>query len=149
MAFAGQRSRTVGAKGEWWQQPVDRRVGRLIESFWPWPELRLGIVVAVMAMLDYLSTVVVLGFGGARAREVGILASRALEAGGLFGLLLMDLMAVGLLVLTALGIRYLCLRRSSRGLARAAFIIMLVPYVAAAAGAVGNNIGNNIVLALL
>ena len=118
----------------------ERCVIRISESLWPWPERRLAVMVAVLAFMDYASTIGFLKLGGGKAYEAGILASRALGTGGLAGLLLTDIAAVGTLLLAALCIRQFCLRTGLGRYARAAFILMLLPYAMAAAGAVCNNL---------
>jgi hypothetical protein len=55
-------------------------------------------------------------------------------------LLLVDLLAAGTLVTLALVLRYLFSKRGYTGYSRAFFIAVQLPYVLAAAGAVGNNI---------
>ena len=123
------------------ESPIEQRIVRLSESLWPWPERRLAAMVAGLAITDYVSTIGFLKLNeDKQAYEAGILASQALARGGLLGVLLTDVTAVGTLVLAALGIRYLCLRTGFERLARAAFVFMLVPYAAAAAGAIFNNI---------
>ena len=123
------------------ESTIERRIGRLSESLWPWSERRLAAMVAGLAVMDYLSTIGFLKLSGDKqVYEAGILAGRALGRGGLPGLLLTDIAAVGALVLAALCIRHLCLQTGFERFARAAFILMLAPYAVAAAGAVFNNI---------
>ncbi|MDO8578646.1 MAG: hypothetical protein Q7R50_05645 [Dehalococcoidales bacterium] len=117
-------------------------LARFARSLWPWSERRLAVLVCCLAALDYMSTVAFLNLSGSKgAYEAGILASRALERGGLGGLLFNDVAAVGLLLVAAGGVRNICLKKGElSGFSHAAFVLMLLPYAAAAAAAIANNL---------
>ena len=118
--------------------------GRSIEAFskrlWPWGEWRLLGVVAAAAVLDYFSTYAALEISGKEGiHEIGLLGGWALGTGGFAGLLLADACALTALSLAAAAARMLCRRRGLNHLGRAAFVVLLLPYVfAASAAAVWN-----------
>jgi hypothetical protein len=136
-------SRTTMALGKrnGLEERVLKHAWRLSKMVWPWPEARLLIAVGILAGLDYLSTLAFLHFSaGKNVYEAGVFASRALRAGGCFGLLIMDVAIVGALMLTAICLRKECLKKGLTGFARLAFTLLLLPYAATAAVAVVNNI---------
>ena len=123
----------------------DRSVERYVEVastyLWRWREPWLLALVALVAALDFSTTYAFLELSGrANLREVGWLASQALEMGGYGMLLLVDIAAVAGLAVTALAMRHLCFRFGFRGFGRAAFVILLVPYAVMAFAAVVNNL---------
>ena len=122
---------------------IDRGLGRYAEKLsrfvWPWPESRLLVMVFVVAISDFLSTYLVLTFKN-NAYESGSVAQWALDKGGFFLLLGVDLMVAGVLSLAAIGIRSFYARIKVQGYGRAAFVFILIPYACFAAFAVANNI---------
>ena len=123
----------------------DRRVEPYAEAvsrrLWPWREQRLLAVVVVLVILDFISTYAFLQSTGiAYTNESGLLAGWALRMGG-FGLLFLgDMGAVLALSLVAMAARSIYLRIGFKGLARAAFVLLLVPYAVMAVAAVINNV---------
>ena len=123
----------------------DRASEHYIESaskyLWPWSELKLLIMVSLVAVLDYTSTYAALELSGnANIYEASLLANWALRAGGFGGLLLADLTVISTLLVLATVIRLLFSRFGFKGFGRAAFVILLVPYLVATMVAVFNNV---------
>lgn len=123
----------------------DRGAERYVEAasrrLWPWRETWLLVVVALLAGLDFLSTLAFLHFTGkGYAYEQGVLAQWALREGGLPVLFLVDLGVVLLVALIALGVRSLYRRYGFKGFGRAAFVVVLLPYAIMAVAAVINNV---------
>ncbi len=124
---------------------VDRSTERYVEAvsrlLWPWGESRLLALVGLLVMLDYLSTFAALEFSGNKyLYEGGILANRALQMGGFAGLFLFNIFIISALLLTALTIRFLHFKFGFEGFGRAAFVVMLVPYVVVTMAAIFNNV---------
>ena len=119
----------------------DPRVEQLSRYLWPWHEAWLVRLVALLALLDYLSTYALLELSGKESvYERGLLAHWALQSGGFRNLLLMDTLAVALLCLVAIGVRFLYSRFGFTGFARAAYVAVLFPYAVAALLATANNL---------
>jgi hypothetical protein len=72
--------------------------------------------------------------------EKGPLAGWALRMGGFPFLLLVDVLAAVAMSAIAISTRYLYLRSGLSGYARAAFVVLLLPYVVTTAIAVVNNV---------
>jgi len=119
----------------------ERYVEAVSRSLWPWPESLLLALVGLLAMLDYVSTYAVLELSGRLdVYESGPLASWALRTGGFTGLFLVDMAAASALLLVAVTIRLLHSRFGFNSFGRAAFVVVLVPYVVVTMAAVFNNI---------
>jgi hypothetical protein len=124
---------------------IDRGFGRYAEKLsryiWPWRELWLLAVVGVLISLDYASTYAMLELNRNKdIYESGPLAAWALQMGGFYYLLLIDIVAASILSLLALIVRYFYTKHGYTGYARAAFVIVLAPYIIFTIGAVINNI---------
>ncbi len=119
---------------------VEQSTLRISRVLWPWQESRLVVFTALLASMDYFSTITFLQFSNKNVYEAGVLASRVLDAGGYAGLFLMDIFAVGTLLLIAMGVRRLYLNKGLNEIARAAFVFLLVPYVFTTSIAVCNNL---------
>lgn len=122
----------------------ERNLERPIESFsrvlWPYAESKLVLYVGLLAILDYLSTFAVLELSNnSRVSEAGLLAKWALQSGGFFGLLIMDLVCVSIIIGLAIGVRAFYKRLGFNGFGRAAFIFLLVPYFVLIMAVVVNN----------
>ena len=118
-------------------QGFDRPVGRLSRYIWPFRETWLLVVVGSLFVLDYISTHIALQ--NANNYEDGPLAGWALRTGG-FGLLfLIDVVAAGMFSLMAMLARYLYRKFGFPGYGRAAFIMLLAPYVVRTTIVVINN----------
>lgn len=124
---------------------LEQHAQRLSKTIWPWSESRLLILVAVIAAMDYISTLAFLQFSGDCAFEAGLLASWALSVGGYLALLIVDVTAVGILILAATATQRICKTNGLSGPGHAVFVLLLTPYATIAAAAVCNNI----VIALL
>ncbi len=124
------------------RKALDSFVIGAVEKIWPWTEKSLAILVCFLAAADYASTVGFLKLGVDKgAYEAGVLARVAFNKYGLIGLLINDVIAVCLLLLCAVAARYLCVKnRETRRFSHIAFVLTLLPYVAAAAAAVVNNL---------
>lgn len=123
----------------------DRSKERYIEaasrSLWPWRESRLLALVSFLLVLDYISTYAFLELSGNKdVYESGLLASWALQRGGLTQLFLIDMAAVSTLLLAAITIRFLYSKFGFNGFGRTGFVIVLVPYVVITMAAIFNNI---------
>lgn len=116
-------------------------VERLSRRVWPWREAWLARSVAILSALDFLSTYTLLELTNKRyVYESGPMARSALETGGFQALLVADVLAVGILWLLAAGARIAYSRFGYHGYARAAYVAMLLPYVAVASFATVNNL---------
>ena len=124
---------------------LDRQAEKHFEKFsrfiWPWTERKLIFFVCCVAALDYASTYAVLELSGkSYLNEAGTLASWALEKGGFGGLFLVDLLAVLAISSAALILRFIFAKKGLKGLSRASFVFLLVPYAIMAIVAVFNNL---------
>jgi len=124
---------------------VDRSMERYVEavsrSLWPWGESRLLALVGLLVMLDYLSTFAALELSGNKyLYEGGPLANWALQTAGFAGLFLFNIFIISALLLTALTIRFLHFKFGFEGFGRAAFVVMLAPYVVVTMAAIFNNV---------
>ena len=124
---------------------VDRSTERYVEavsrSLWPWGESRLLALVGLLVMLDYLSTFTALELSGNKyLYEGGLLANWALQTAGFAGLFLFNIFIISALLLTALTIRFLHFKFGFEGFGRAAFVVMLAPYVVVTMAAIFNNV---------
>jgi hypothetical protein len=124
---------------------IDRGLGRYAEAIsyflWPWQELRLLIVIGSLCIIDYFSTYAALALSSNNnIYERGHLAAWALENGGFLFLLVIDIVAVVVISIVALVIRYLYFKRGFRDYGRAAFVFLLIPYIVITALAIVNNI---------
>lgn len=119
---------------------LERLTSLLSRTIWPWPESRLPLMVVILIGIDFLSTVTFLRISGGRFGEAGLLASWALQTGGYTGLFIMDLSAIGLLVIGATSIKRLYIRKGRSDLGRTAFVLLLAPYAVATVAVVCNNI---------
>ena len=124
---------------------VDRSTERYVEavsrSLWPWRESRLLALVGLLVMLDYLSTFAALELSGNKyLYEGGPLANWALQTAGFAGLFLFNIFIISALLLTALTIRFLHFKFGFEGFGRAAFVVMLAPYVVVTMAAIFNNV---------
>jgi hypothetical protein len=124
---------------------IDRGLGRYAERLsrvlWPWRERWLLLLVAALAVLDFTSTFILLALSGRHGvYESGRLALWALDRGGFAFLLLVDVLAAAVLSLAAWTARRLYARHGCPDYGRAAFVLLLLPYVFIAACAVVNNL---------
>ena len=119
---------------------LERYVVLVSRRLWPWGESKLLILVACLAILDYASTYAFLRFGNNNIYEDGLIARWALQEGGLKGLLLVDILAIVTVFVVAISARFVYIKLGFGGFGRAAFIVMLVPYVVVTMAVVFNNI---------
>ena len=121
--------------------PRERYIEAVSRFLWPWKESLLLALVGFLALLDYVSTYAALELSTNKYLfEGGSLANWALKMGGFTGLFLFDIVAITILLLTALTIRSLHYKFGFKGYGRTAFVLMLVPYVVIAMAAICNNI---------
>lgn len=123
---------------------IDRGLGQYIERFsrfiWPWQEKWLMAIVASLILMDFASTFILLELSGkTNVYESGVLAFWALEIGGFPFLFLVDMLSVGLLLLAAFASRRLYAKHGFRDYGRAAFVLLLVPYIIITVYAIVNN----------
>jgi len=123
----------------------DRKLERPIENvsraIWPWRESKLILFVALLAAADYVSTFMALRLSANhQISELGLLANWALSLGGFAQLFLVDVTAIGLFILLALGVRALYYHFGFPGFARAAFIFVFVPYIVIIVPVIINNV---------
>lgn len=119
----------------------ERYVEAVSRSLWPWRESWLLALVGFLAVLDYVSTYAALELSGNKyIYESGPLASWALQMGGFPGLFLVDVAAVGTLMLAAITIRSLHFKFGFKGFRRTAFAVVVIPYVVITMAAIFNNI---------
>jgi hypothetical protein len=108
---------------------LERPVERISRLIWPWSEAKLVLLVSMLALLDFISTVTALKWNVSHhVQEVGWLAKWAFNAGGFPGLFFVYAAAIGLLVLFATGVRALYIRSGHIGFGRSAFVFLFVPY---------------------
>ena len=108
---------------------------------WPWRESKLITLVACLAVLDYFSTYAFLRLSGSNnVYESGLLASWALQEGGFKALLLVDILAVITAFMIAISARFVYVKFGFGGFGRAAFVVMLTPYVIVTTAVIFNNI---------
>ena len=108
---------------------------------WPWSELKLVLFITTMAICDSISTFTALKLSANNhVTEVGLIASRALKAGGYPYLFLEQIIIIAALLLLAQGARLLYTRWGFPGFGRTAFIFLLIPYTTVISAFVINNI---------
>jgi hypothetical protein len=119
----------------------ERHVESISRALWPWRESLLIILVSFLAMLDYISTYAFLELSGNNNfHESGLIARWALNVNGFKGLLLVDFFAVPALIIIAISARFIYTTVGFRGFGRAAFVVVLTPYVIATMAAIYNNV---------
>ena len=117
------------------------RIEAMSRRLWPWREPWLAGFVGLLILLDYVSTYAALELSGNKyLYEGGAMASWALRIGGFPMLFWVDVGAAGVLLLLAAMIRFACYRFGFKGFGRAAFVVLLVPYVVVTMGIIFNNI---------
>lgn len=108
---------------------------------WPWRESKLIILVGCLAVLDYISTYAFLTLSpNNNVYESGLIASWALQKDGFRGLLLADILAVITVFAVAISARFIYVKSGFAGFGRAAFVVMLTPYVIVTMAVIYNNI---------
>jgi len=119
----------------------ERYVELMSKSLWPWRESLLIILVGFLAMLDYVSTYAFLELSGNNnVYESGLIARWALDVNGFKGLLLVDILAVTTLIIIAISVRFIYTKFGFRGFGRAAFVVVLTPYVIVTMAVIYNNV---------
>lgn len=120
---------------------MERPLERFSKQLWPWSESRLLFFIGLLATLDYISTYTFLTFGSnPQVVEGGLLAGWALQTGGFLKLFLVDIACVGILIILAISMRSLYSKVGVRGLGRAAFVFLLIPYFIVSMAVIYNNI---------
>ncbi len=134
-------ARSLRERAETIDRGLGRHAERLSRILWPWRERRLLFVAGALAALDFTSTFILLALSGRHGvYESGLVAGWALDRGGFVLLLLVDALAAAVLSLAAAAARRLYTRRGCPDYGRAAFVLVLLPYVLFAAFAVVNNL---------
>jgi len=119
----------------------ERYVETVSRYLWPWRESRLITLVGLLAVLDYASTYAFLELSGNNnVYERGLIASWALRMDGFKGLLLVDILVITALIISAIGIRHVYIKFGFKGFGRAAFVLLLTPYVIVTMAVVYNNV---------
>jgi hypothetical protein len=119
------------------EQPLVK-VSRVL---WPWSEAKLLRYVILLAFLDYLSTYAFLRVRSSdQVVEGGPVAGWALRTGGFGRLFIVDAVIILALILLAIAVRLIYARSGFRGLGRAGFVFMLIPYFAVTLAVVYNNV---------
>jgi hypothetical protein len=123
------------------ERTMERRLESFSQKLWPWSEKKLFKLVILLAVLDYLSTYAFLTFGSSpQVIEGGLLAGWALRTGGFFKLFLVDTACIGALTSLAFLTRSVCFWLGFRGLGRATFVVLLIPYFVVIMAVVYNNL---------
>ena len=136
-----KRLKEMARKNRERERSIEPRLEAASRSLWPWQESRLLGLVCCVAALDYVSTYAFLELSGnTQLYEGGPLAAWALQKGGFMGLLLVDIAAASVLLLTAITLRSLHSKFGFKGYGRTAFVLILVPYVVVTMAAIFNNI---------
>ncbi len=108
---------------------------------WPWRESKLIILVGCLAVLDYISTYAFLTLSpNNNVYESGLIASWALQKDRFRGLLFADILAVITVFAVAISARFIYVKSGFAGFGRAAFVVMLTPYVIVIMVVIFNNI---------
>ena len=119
----------------------EKHVEAISRYLWPWRESLLVTLVCSLAVLDYASTYAFLELSGNNnVYEGGLIAGWALKVDGFRGLLLVDTLAVTTLVMIAIGTRFIYTKFGFKGFGRAAFVLVLAPYLIVTMAVVYNNI---------
>ena len=122
------------------ERVLEPRFEAFSRLLWPWSESKLVLFITTMAILDSVSTFAALKLSAHHVTEVGLIASRALKAGGYPYLFLEQIIIIAALLLLAQGARLLYTRWGFPGFGRTAFIFLLVPYTTVISAFVINNI---------
>ncbi|MFC2012439.1 hypothetical protein ACFLVU_04850 [Chloroflexota bacterium] len=122
---------------------LERHAVVISRWLWPWRESKLIILVGCLAVLDYISTYAFLTISpnnNVNVYESGLIASWALQKDGFRGLLLVDIFAVITVFAVAISARLIYVKSGFAGFGRAAFVVMLTPYVIVTMAVIVNNI---------
>jgi hypothetical protein len=123
------------------ERKLERPIEKVSRLIWPWQESKLLLFVSLMAVLDFISTFSALKFYGKYGVfESGWIAKWALSIGGFPELFLVDAIAIGVLIIIAIGIRAFYNRLGFPGFARSAFVFIFVPYSIIIIPVIINNI---------
>jgi len=123
------------------ERGLEKHFVRLSKMLWPWREAKLIIVTGCLTILDFASTYAFLRLRpGTDVYESGALAAWALHNGGFAGLFVFDVLAVSIISGLALLVRYVVTKVGFAGYGRAAFVLMLTPYVIVTMAVIFNNI---------
>jgi hypothetical protein len=119
----------------------DRHAGTFSRFVWPFREAWLPALLASICAMDFTSTYVNLALiRNPYVVENGPLAGWALTTGGFAFLFLVDVAAAATLSAIAVAVRYLYVRSGLHGYGRAAFVVILLPYILRTTVVVVNNI---------
>ena len=122
-------------------QALDKMLGVIAHKVWPWRDRWLSVLVAIIVLLDFGSTYLLLKSSNSEyVYEAGVLARWVLSIGNMWWLLLADLLAIAILISLASTLRSIYLRRGNAGYSRALFIVLQIPLVLVTAGAIINNV---------
>ena len=119
----------------------DKHAMALSFQLWPWRESRLVSLVYYVVILDFASTYALLRLSGNKnVFEGGAMASWALKLGGFPVLFFADIVIVSLLILVAFTSRFAYTKFNCKGFGRAAFTVVLIPYVVVTTAIIFNNV---------
>jgi len=123
------------------ERTLERPFEKLSRILWPWSESKLVLFISLMAILDYISTYTALELSrNNQVAEVGLVAKWALQTGGSSELFFVEMTAMVVLILLAMGARLLYTRLGFPGFGRTAFVFLLIPYALIIIAVVFNNI---------
>lgn len=119
----------------------DKHAWALSFHLWPWRESRLITLVCYLVTLDFTSTYALLRLSGnENVFEGGLMASWALGQGGFPMLFCIDIVAASFLISLAIISRLAYNKFNCKGFGRAAFTVILTPYVVVTTAIIFNNV---------
>ncbi len=118
---------------------LERHIEKLSRFIWPWKERWLLVVASSLCCLDFVATYLILVLRN-DVYESGLMASRALAIGGFSFLFIADLVAMAVMSLLAFAAKHYYARQGLKNYGRAAFVVILIPYIAVTTLVVINTI---------
>ena len=141
MHRAIERIKYITRSSKMRDRAFDKHAWTLSFHLWPWQESRLVTLVYYLVMLDFASTYALLRLSGNKnVFEGGPMASWALGLGGFPVLFCIDILVVSFLILVAITSRFAYTKLNCEGFGRAAFTVVLIPYVVVTTAIIFNNI---------
>lgn len=135
------RLQSIAEKNKLKDRGFDKYIGRFSRFIWPLSEKWLVLLSGILCLMDFSSTYIDLSvIHNPDVVESGPMAGWALGVGGFGFLFIVDIFVVSAMVGIALTARYLYSRSGLKGYARAAFIVLLLPYIVRTVIAVIGNL---------